>query len=334
MKTLVLPKDRIDLFAAVLQQFGEVHAPVAQVGGGYSFRPLARWSEARLDYPRTILPPKKYFLPPRETLFRYRPGEGFVAASEGLDDQVVLFGVHACDVYGLNILDKVFVEGAYPDPYYATRRKNVAVIGIDCTPDEHCFCRSMRADFVDRGFDLFFHDLGDRYLVMVGTARGDDMVLATRSLFRATTADDVAAYKRRSEEKEEAFQIQVELRDLPEIFELEYESELWEDLGGAASPAGAAAWSARPATATTSRTIRASTSTSNGVRAPGSGCGTRASSPPTPWWPGARTSGRARRTGSSSASTTSSAASWPSTAGRAASGAGAASSPAPPTSTS
>lgn len=232
MKTLVLPKDRIDLFAAVLQQFGEVHAPVAQVGGGYSFRPLARWSEARLDYPRTILPPKKYFLPPRETLFRYRPGEGFVAASEGLDDQVVLFGVHACDVYGLNILDKVFVEGAYPDPYYATRRKNVAVIGIDCTPDEHCFCRSMRADFVDRGFDLFFHDLGDRYLVMVGTARGDDMVLATRSLFRATTADDVAAYKRRSAEKEEAFQIQVELRDLPEIFELEYESELWEDLGG------------------------------------------------------------------------------------------------------
>jgi sulfhydrogenase subunit beta (sulfur reductase) len=229
VKTLKLPKQRLDLFASVLQQFGEIHAPVEQ-DGGYAFRRLERWSDARLDYTRTILPPKKYFLPPRECLLRYRRDTGYEPYEEDLGRRIVLLGVHACDVYGLNILDEVF-GGKYPDPYYQARRRHVAVIGVDCTPDEHCFCRSMRADFVDKGFDLFFHDIGDHYLTFVGTALGDDMVLATGSLFEPVTADDITEYKRRSEAKREAFRLHVEIRDLPEIFELEYHHDLWQELG-------------------------------------------------------------------------------------------------------
>lgn len=229
MKVLKLPKDRLDLFASVLQQFGEVHAPVEQ-NGKYTFRRLARWSDARLDYRRTILPPKKYFLPAKDTLFQYREGEGYVACDPAPDRRTILFGVHPCDIYGLNILDQVF-GGAYDDPYFQTRRKHVAIIGVDCIPDEHCFCRSMRADFVDRGFDLFFQDLGDRYQVLVGTALGDDMVLATGPLFEPVTQQDLDEYKRRSAAKRQAFQLHVEIRDLPEIFEMEYESSLWKKVG-------------------------------------------------------------------------------------------------------
>lgn len=229
MKTLKLPKEDMDFVASVLQQFGEVHAPVAE-NGGFAFRRLERWSDARLDYDRTVLPPKKYLLPPRETLFRYDPERGYLPTSEDLDRRIILFGVHACDIYGMNILDQVF-GGRYPDPYYRARRRNLAIIGIDCTPDEHCFCRSMRADFVDHGFDLFFYDIGDHYLTLVGTALGDDMVLATGSLFHEVTEADINAYKRRSTRKRDAFQLDVDIRDLPEIFEMEYSNELWEELG-------------------------------------------------------------------------------------------------------
>ena len=229
MKILKLPKEKLDLFASVVQQFGELHAPVEQ-DGKYVFKRLTRWSDARLEYDRTILPPKKYFLPPRETLFRYSPGEGFVPNTDGLDQRIILFGVHACDVYALNILDRVFA-GKYKDPYYQARRKNIAIIGIDCTPDKQCFCRSMRADFVDHGFDLFFYDTGDYYQALVGTALGDDMVLATGSLFETVDAADIDDYKRRSRNKRRAFQLEVEIRDLPEIFEMEYQSEIWNELG-------------------------------------------------------------------------------------------------------
>jgi sulfhydrogenase subunit beta (sulfur reductase) len=229
MKTLKLPKERLDLFAVVLQKFGELHAPVRKADG-YAFERLERWSDAQLKYTRTILPPKKYFLPPNETMFRYS-ADSYTPESEDLDKRIVLFGVHACDVRGLNILDEVFLEGVFPDPYYRARRNNVAVIGIDCVPDEHCFCRSMRADFVEKGFDLFLYEIGDDYLVLVGTALGDDMVLATNSLFQPVTREDVLEYKRRSQELLDSLQTVVEIRDLPEILEMEYHNDIWEELG-------------------------------------------------------------------------------------------------------
>ena len=229
MKTVALPKAYLGQFATALQQFGELHAPVS-VNGRYAFRPLNEWSEACLEYTRTILPPKKYLLPPLDTLFHYRPGEGYIPATDGLDRQIVLFGVHACDITAINILDGVFA-GRFPDPYYQTRRSNLAVIGIDCVPDEHCFCRSMRSGFVDQGFDLFLYDVGDRYLTFVGTAKGDDMVMAVGPLFEEESRADIEEYKRRSEEKRSAFQLDVEMRDMSGIFEMEYESAIWEDLG-------------------------------------------------------------------------------------------------------
>lgn len=229
MKMLVLPSAGLEAFATVLGRFGELQAPVER-DGAFVFASPSSWADVRLDHVRTALPPKKYFLPPRETLLRYAPGRGFVAESEGLDRRLVLFGVHACDVYGLNILDEVFA-GRFPDPYYQERRRNAVVVGVDCTPDERCFCRSMRADAVDRGFDLFLHDLGDRFLVRIGTATGDDIAIAAAALLRPVEAADVQEYKRRSAAREAAFTLAVELRDLPEIFELEYESDLWAELG-------------------------------------------------------------------------------------------------------
>jgi sulfhydrogenase subunit beta (sulfur reductase) len=237
MKTLKLAKTNLDYFAAVLQAFGELHAPVEQ-NGSYAFKPLRRWSDARLDYQRTVLPPKKYVMPPREAMFRYDETTGYQPVTDGLDKRIVLFGVHPCDIYGLNLLDLVF-GGKYPDPLFKARRERLSIIGIDCTPDEHCFCRSMRADFVDHGFDLFLHDIGDAYLVQVGTARGDDMVLAAAPLFGEVGRADVEEYKRRSTEKREAFKLDVEIRDLPEIFEMEYGSEIWEDLGERCMTCGA-----------------------------------------------------------------------------------------------
>lgn len=229
MKILKLRKENLDLFASVVQHFGELHAPVEK-DGTFVFQRLTRWSEARLDYDRTILPPKKYFLPPEEALLRYTPGKGFEACTEGLNRRIVLFGVHACDIFALNILDRVFA-GKYADPYYQTRRKHISIIGIDCSPDSRCFCRSMRADFVDRGFDLFLFETGDYYQALVGTAVGDDMILAAGKLFEPVGSADIEAYKERSRHKRLAFQLDVEIRDLPEIFEMEYQSDLWRDLG-------------------------------------------------------------------------------------------------------
>ncbi len=230
MKILKMAKENLDLFVSVLPAFGEVYAPVKR-GKGYVFDRPSNWSDVQVEYSRTVLPPKKLMLPPRERTFSFDPEKGFQDNLAEASKPMVLFGVHAYDIYGLNILDRVFAQAKFPDPYYIARRRSTAVIGIDFVPDDKHAAGSMNADFVDHGFDLFLSDIGDEYLVLVGTSRGDDMVLKSGCLMRKPTEADFTEYKKRSKARRDAYHTHLEMEDLPEILEMEYNSKVWDEFG-------------------------------------------------------------------------------------------------------
>ena len=230
MQILKLDKKNLNEFIFSLNDFGEVHAPVKKGDKQFVFSKLTDFSRIELEYTRTILPPKKYFHPPTDALFKFSQEEGYQSLTEELEKKYVVFGLHSCDICALKILDLIFA-GEFVDDRYFTRRKNVAIIGLDCIPDDKCFCRSMRADFVEDGFDLFLSDIGNSYLVRVGTGRGDDMVRNNQNLFKEVNRKDIAEYKKRSDEKKNLFKVDIELSDLPEIMDLEYESKMWEEIG-------------------------------------------------------------------------------------------------------
>lgn len=230
MKFVKMKKEELDFFVSVLSAFGEVHAPIKR-GQQVVIGTPARWSDVCLEYARTTLPPKKYVLPPREVMFSFDGAKGYQDLLNEARKPIVLFGVHSYDIYSLNILDTVFLGGSYKDPYYSIRRENLAVIGIDFQPDEHHFAYSTDTDFVDHGFDLFFHDIGDFYLIRVGTSRGDDMANKSGCLFIAPEEKDFKEFKRRSAQRRAAYVTHVDLRDLPEILEMEYRSHIWEEIG-------------------------------------------------------------------------------------------------------
>jgi sulfhydrogenase subunit beta (sulfur reductase) len=238
MKFLKMPKEHLDLFVSVLPAFGEVFAPVRR-GRGHAFERPTRWSDVDLSYARTILPPRKLFLPPREVTFMFDPRTGYTDLLAEAATPRVLFGVHAYDILGLNILDRVFIEGTYPDPYYTARRRHTVVIGIDFQPDASHFASSMQADWVDTGFDLFLSDIGEAYLVLVGTSRGHDMVTMSGCLLEEPGAPDVAEYKRRAARRREAYQTHVDLTGFAEIFDMEYENEAWNELADRCLSCGA-----------------------------------------------------------------------------------------------
>lgn len=238
MKILKMPKADLDLFASVLPAFGELYAPIRR-GKGHAFDRPARWSDVDLAYTRTILPPRKLFLPPREATFIFDPKTGYSDLLAEAARPRVLFGVHAYDIVGLNILDRVFADGPYPDPYYVTRRRNTAVIGVDVVPDRHHFAASINADSVDTGFDLFFSDIGESFIVLVGTSRGHDMVTMTGSLLEEAGPADVAEFKRRAKQRRAAYVTQVEMSGFAEILEMEYASRVWDELGDRCLSCGA-----------------------------------------------------------------------------------------------
>lgn len=230
MKIVAMPKENLAKFIGCLSVFGEVHGPTERGEKSFVFAPVEDFSEIVLDYTRTILPPKKYFLKPTDVMFNFSAEKGYEVPDDEPAKRRVIFGVHPCDIHGLKILDLVF-GGRYVDPYYFTRRSSAVIIGLDCIPDDLCFCLSTGTDFVDTGFDLFLSDIGDSYLVRVGTSIGDDIVKATDSLFREVEERDRQDYKTRSTQRRASFKTEIQLQDLPEIMDLEYESHVWQEVG-------------------------------------------------------------------------------------------------------
>lgn len=232
MKIVKLPAGNLIEFLGHLGSFGEVHAPQKKGKKSFAFQPVKDPSRVVVsgdDYTRTILPLKKYFHKPVDTLLKFSPEKGFEDAFED-EGKKVLFGVHSCDINAILSLDRVF-SGEYVDTYYFRRRKEVAIIGMSCIPDELCYCQSMGTSFVEEGFDLFLSDVGNGYLVKVGTSLGDDMVTSAGALFTECSQEDINEYKRRINEFPTLFKTTVDESNLAAVLDMEYKSEIWEEMG-------------------------------------------------------------------------------------------------------
>lgn len=229
LRALKLPKSNLNQFMVSLKDYGEVHIPVRKGEHSYVYARMDDPQEIAADSLRTLLPIKKYLLPPIEPMFRISSGQGYETVEDG-GGKVVLFGPHPCEIHSVKILDLV-CAGEYPDPYYFNRRKNVAIIGLSCIPDDKCFCRSMGTDSVEDGFDLFLSDLGDSFLVAVGTSLGDDMTRKVADLFEKPESADIRKYLDIGNKRREQFKLKLNVSDLPYILELGQESRIWDEIG-------------------------------------------------------------------------------------------------------
>lgn len=225
----LLAKKNLGDLLEVLGRWGTVYAPVEKQPDVYTFAETTDLGVIALGYLRTALPPKRFMYPPEERLYDFTLSKGFEEPSQS-ETRQILFGVHPCDIHAFSILDLVFA-GPYPEPRYFKRRRRTAIIGLDCLPDEDCFCYAMDTDSVERGFDLFLTDLGEDYFVRVGSSWGEEVVRSCKDLFTGLKEGSIEEYKRRADARSRMFKSHVEMSDMPQIMELEFANPLWEDLG-------------------------------------------------------------------------------------------------------
>lgn len=229
MQTLRMKEGLFGDFLAGLKAFGRIVAPVERAPGVFSLEIVEDLKAVKPEALRTILPIKKFLLRPRFCMLEGKVGNGAELSRDNAWGPLVYVGAHACDIHALKILDQLFL-GGYPDPYYEMNRKNLTVIGYGCMPDEKCFCKSLGCSTVDTGFDLFLTPLPGRYLVTVGSARGDDIVRSQPHLFEPASKRDIQDYLERLEEREAAFRLHMDVSDLPYVLELKKDDPVWEEL--------------------------------------------------------------------------------------------------------
>jgi len=229
MQTLRLEASRLNDLIRHLMGGGPVWAPVEHAPDVFNLEVLEKAEQACPEALRTVVPFKKLLLPPSFAMVRGAFGETDPRETEcGLKPQV-LFGAHACDVHALKILDLLYLS-EFADPFYAVNRDALLVVGYGCWPDDKCFCDSLGTSTVDDGFDLALTPLEGRFLVSVATSKGDDVVSACRDLFDPATAADVRDYLTRLRERRAAFQLQLDVSDLPYVLEMKKEDPVWDEL--------------------------------------------------------------------------------------------------------
>jgi ferredoxin len=232
----ILPKKELPSLFEVLSVnriIGPVRKGSSSKGEAlFGFEWVFDFSELTLDYPPTVHSAKKYFLPYTETLasFTVKEQEWHKHVDYNVFSPTVFFGMHACDINALNKLDKVLLENVYPNPYYAGKRRNSFIIGVSCTPQPQCFCRSMGADTVQHGFDMFLTDIGECYFVEIRTATAFEILRSVK--VSEPTDEDHALFMKAADAHLKQFSCHVDTTDLTKILDLEFQAEVWREWGG------------------------------------------------------------------------------------------------------
>jgi len=184
-------------------------------------------------YLPTLLPPKAFLFPGKERLFSFELGtKARLEVSLEAESQVLL-EVRPCDVQGISRLDRFFADD-FLDEHYIRRRKVTTVVGMDCERycDEYAFCESVGSLRVEQGFDLFLTDMGEYFLVRIGSNQGAGL-LDKYARVQEVSEDEVQAYLRHQARKLHRFpkRLKPELPGIPLLLTGTYDSPLWEELG-------------------------------------------------------------------------------------------------------
>lgn len=123
---------------------------------------------------------KRYLYPPVERLFRARRDDKglTVEPAEAVTKRFAFFGIRACDLHALQILDRVLANGRNADRRYAARREHTFIVAVDCvSAGGTCFCASMgTGPAAGDGYDLKLSPLAsddaENMLVDVGSEAG------------------------------------------------------------------------------------------------------------------------------------------------------------------
>jgi sulfhydrogenase subunit beta (sulfur reductase) len=200
--------------------------------GHFIFRPVRDISEVCLDYIPTILPPKKYYFPQKEKLFKFSIKPFKTAKAFKRFEDYILFGVHTCDIAGIQCMDVIFREGP-EDPNYLNRKDKMTIIGMECLGycDEYASCASTGNHVPRGGYDLMMIDIGEKYALHINSEKGEGLA-AGLDYVKEAQDGDMSALERAREAKKKIFKEELKgsLSEVYGAFDRNFDSEVWQDL--------------------------------------------------------------------------------------------------------
>lgn len=172
---------------------------------------------------------KRLAFPPEEKLFESDVDLSVREAPVDAAPKAVI-GVRGCDLAALETLSAVFEGGPHRDDRFATRRKSLFLVAVNCArAAATCFCASMgTGPRATAGYDLCLTELMDgehRFLIEAGSDRGAE-ILSGLPCGETAAEDDAAAeetIQRTADSMARAMPA-----GMPETLKQSYEDPHWE----------------------------------------------------------------------------------------------------------
>lgn len=232
MQYAVINKGDLGRWFDSLKEKGKIYGPKKKENS-FVFRPVKEFEEMSLEYIPTILPPKKYYFPQKEFLFKFKINPFKTGKAIDTFEEFILFGVHTCDIAGIQCMDVVFNEKPV-DPNYLNRKEKMTIIGFECMHycDEYASCTAVGTHVYKGGYDIMMTDLGDEYALHINSEKGEKLV-AGKKYIREMNADDKAKHAKASGEKLKKFknEFSAGLEEVDRAFDKGFFSPVWDDVG-------------------------------------------------------------------------------------------------------
>ena len=191
-------------------------------------------AEVALETLKTVKSPKDAFFPQSETLYTcVKEDKKWNITPEELQSQeFVVFGIKACDVKGIEVLDRVFLSEPV-DTFYKARRDHGILVALACNePEESCFCKAFGIDCTDPKADVATWLVGDYLYWNPLTDKGNALTEAVKELLEDSDDKEVKAQQEATKKiVEKLSYMSISLDGWNgDVLTEKFESPLWEEL--------------------------------------------------------------------------------------------------------
>ena len=230
-----IAKEKLPELFRKITQTRELYLPV-ETCGQVNYAPWSEDAKVDLDTLKTVKSAKDAFFPQSENLYTcYRDGKKISITPQELKEQpFVVFGMKACDLRGVEVLDKVFLADPV-DTFYAARRDHGTIVAMAChEPEDSCFCKVFGIDCAEPKADVAVWMVGEVLYWKAQSEKGESLTELVKDLLEeaADGEEKVEAEKAQIHETAEALQyMQLSLEGWGgDVLEEKFNSPLWEKL--------------------------------------------------------------------------------------------------------
>jgi len=225
MKKVLLKKSNVKTLCLAASNDWQVYVPLEGIGQDVQFVKIndkeknSSLDKLNLDYESLVIPPKVIGFPQLDSLFEFQDGK--ITETVKPPRKKLLFGLRACDLKAILFADEFFKRD-FEDIYYLSRSENRLLVLVGCKrPPRDCFCTSAKTgpflpapngngEGEESDFDLQMVDVGDAYVVEIGSKKGKEFISSYRQFFDEASEQMIAEAEKAKSAAEEAVTCKVD----------------------------------------------------------------------------------------------------------------------------